>query len=313
MSDPGHILLLLAIALALDAAFGEPEWLWSRVTHPIVAIGKIIGWLDWRLNKPSDEPSQRRIAGIVTTAMIVAGSVMLGLLVEALPVADVLVALGGAVLLSHRSLMKHVGDVASALENGLDEGRTAVGRIVGRNPQRLDEAGVARAAVESGAENFSDGVVAPAFWFIVGGLPGLIAYKAVNTADSMIGHRNAKYRDFGWAAARLDDLLNFAPARLTAALFALADLSVRGLRTAIRDARGHRSPNAGWPEASAARILDLALAGPRTYAGQFVDDPWMNPEGRQDATPQDIRESVDLYWRAWAILFGLCVVGALVL
>ena len=313
MSDPGHILLLLAIALALDAVFGEPEWLWSRVMHPIVAIGKIIGWLDWRLNRLTDPPGQRRIAGIMTAVMIVAGSVMTGLLIEALPVADVLVALGAAILLSHRSLMKHVSDVATGLERGLPEGRDAVGRIVGRNPNSLDEAGVARAAIESGAENFSDGVVAPAFWFVIGGLPGLIAYKAVNTADSMIGHRNAKYVDFGWAAARLDDAMNFVPARLTAALFALADFRVRGLKAAWRDARGHRSPNAGWPEASAAAILGLALAGPRTYAGQFVDDPWMNPEGRQEATPGDVRESLDLYWRAWAVLLGIAILGALLL
>ncbi|PJK27821.1 adenosylcobinamide-phosphate synthase CbiB [Minwuia thermotolerans] len=313
MIDPGHILLLLAIALALDAALGEPEWLWSRIMHPIVAAGRVIGWLDWRLNRPSDAPRQQKIAGIMATALIVAGSVMLGLALEALPLADIIAAVSAAILISHRSLMNHVGDVARGLDRGLDEGRAAVGRIVGRNPQSLDEAGVARAAVESGAENFSDGVIAPAFWFIVGGLPGLIAYKAVNTADSMIGHRNTRYRDFGWAAARLDDAMNYIPARLTAALFALADLKLRGLKAAIRDARGHRSPNAGWPEAAAAKILGLALAGPRTYAGQFIDDPWMNPEGRQAATPRDIRESLDLYWRAWAILLAFAILGALVL
>ncbi|WP_417513075.1 adenosylcobinamide-phosphate synthase CbiB [Minwuia sp.] len=311
--DISAILLLLAIALALDAVFGEPEWLWSRIPHPIVLGGRAIGWLDWRLNRQTDSARQQKINGIAAVVLIVAGGIMLGLLIEALPLADVLSAITAAILLSHRSLVQHVEGVALGLMNGPDEGRRAVARIVGRDPDVLDEHGVARAAIESGAENFADGIVAPAFWFVLGGLPGLIAYKLVNTADSMIGHRSEKYRHFGWAAARLDDLMNLVPARLTALLFALADLSLRGLKIAGRDARGHRSPNAGWPEAAMAAILGLALAGPRRYGSELVDDPWMHPEGRTDATPGDITESVNLLWRAWAVMFGLSVLGAIIL
>ncbi|WP_416897971.1 MAG: adenosylcobinamide-phosphate synthase CbiB [Minwuia sp.] len=313
MSDPGTILMLLAIALALDAVFGEPEWLYSRIPHPIVLGGKAIGFLDWRLNRSRDSASQQKASGIIAMVLLAAGGAMLGLIVEAIPFGALLSALIAAVLLSHRSLVEHVEAVGSGLAKGLDEGRAAVGRIVGRDPEALDEAGVARAAIESAAENFSDGIVAPAFWFAVAGLPGLIVYKLVNTADSMIGHRNEKYRHFGWAAARLDDLMNLVPARLTAALFALADLSLTPLKTAWRDAKGHKSPNAGWPEAAMAAILDLRLAGPRRYEGRIVDDPWMNPEGREDATPDDIAGSVNLIWRAWAVLLAASIFGALVL
>jgi len=297
---------LLAIALVLDAVFGEPEWLWSRVTHPIVLAGKMVEVLDERLNRGG----ARRLGGVAAVVILVVVGGAVGRVIEWLPGGEIWSALAGAILLAHKSLTQHVEGVAAGMLNGLDEGRIAVGRIVGRDPASLDEHGVARAAIESGAENFADGVVAPAFWFLVAGLPGILIYKLVNTADSMIGHRNEKYEEFGWASARLDDVLNFIPARLTAVLFSLADLSLIGLKTAWRDARGHRSINAGWPEAAMAALVDVRLAGPRTYQGQVVDDPWMYPEGRELAGPDEIMESVNLLWRAWGVMLAGCLVAA---
>lgn len=306
-------LALLAIALALDAVFGEPEWLWSRVPHPIVLAGKMVEALDERLNGSQTSASTRRTGGVVAVVILVVVGVALGRIVEWLPAGDIWGAAVAAILLSHRSLVQHVEAVAGGLMNGLDEGRAAVGRIVGRDPETLDENGVARAAIESGAENFADGVVAPAFWFLIGGLPGILVYKLVNTADSMIGHRNDRYAEFGWAAARLDDVMNFVPARLTALLFSIADLSFDGIRCALRDAKGHRSVNAGWPEAAMAALIDVRLAGPRTYAGRTVNDPYMFAEGRTIAGPDEIAECVNLLWCAWAVMLAACVVGAVVL
>jgi adenosylcobinamide-phosphate synthase len=298
---------LLAIALVIDAVFGEPEWLWSRVTHPVVLAGKIVEALDERLNRGG----ARRMAGVAAIVMLVVIGGLVGRVIEWLPGGEVWAALAAAILLAHRSLTQHVEGVATGLMNGLSEGRTAVGRIVGRDPASLDEQGVGRAAIESAAENFADGVVAPAFWFLVAGLPGILIYKLVNTADSMIGHRNEKYADFGWASARLDDVLNFVPARLTALLFCIADLSLSGLKAAVRDAGRHRSINAGWPEAAMAALVNVRLAGPRTYNGQTVDDSWMYPEGRDLAGPDEIMESVNLLWRTWAVMLAGCLIAAL--
>lgn len=299
---------LLAIALVLDAVLGEPEWLWSRVMHPIVLAGRMVHALDQRLNRGS----AKRIAGAVAVLIMVLIGGGVGYVVEWLPGGEIWPALAAAILLAHRSLTQHVEAVATGLMNGLEEGRAAVGRIVGRDPASLDEQGVARAAIESGAENFADGVVAPAFWFLIGGLPGILIYKLVNTADSMIGHRNEKYAEFGWASARLDDVLNFVPARLTALLFCIADLSLSGLKIAFRDAGGHRSINAGWPEAAMAALVDVRLAGPRVYAGATVADPWMYEEGRDLAGPDEIMESVNLLWRAWAVMLAGCLIAAVI-
>lgn len=306
-------LALLAIALALDAVFGEPEWLWSRVAHPIVLAGNMVEALDERLNGSQTSASTRRTGGVFAVVILVVVGAAVGRIVEWLPAGEVWGAAVAAILLSHRSLVQHVEAVAGGLMNGLDEGRAAVGRIVGRDPETLDENGVARAAIESGAENFADGVVAPAFWFLIGGLPGILVYKLVNTADSMIGHRNDRYAEFGWAAARLDDVMNFVPARLTALLFSIADLSLDGIRCALRDAKGHRSVNAGWPEAAMAALIDVRLAGPRTYAGRTVNDPYMFAEGRPIAGPDEIAECVNLLWRSWAVMLAACVVGAVLL
>ncbi len=215
-------------------------------------------------------------------------------------------------LLAQRSLSTHVAAVAEALETGgLAEGRTAVSHIVGRDPESLDEAGVNRAAIESLAENFSDGVVAPAFWLAVGSLAGGAAYKAVNTADSMIGHRTEKYEDFGWASARCDDLVNLPASRLSALLIVCAAFFVSGAsaenawRAVWRDAKKHRSPNAGWPEAAMAGALGLALAGPRVYGGVTVHDATMGKGGRREARAEDIRAALKLYRVADWLLIGL--------
>jgi adenosylcobinamide-phosphate synthase len=223
-----------------------------------------------------------------------------------------------AILLAGRSLYDHVADVAAYLRLGIANARVAVSRIVGRDPGSLSEAQICRAAIESAAENFSDGVVAPALWFLLLGLPGIAAYKAVNTADSMIGHLTPRYVDFGWAAARLDDLVNLPASRLAGALIALAAPLVGGsvaqsLRVMAADAGKHRSPNAGWPEAAMAAALGLALAGPRRYAGIIVDDPFLNAAGRREATPADIRRALRVYLGAWAIFWLIVAATAAVL
>ena len=298
---------MLAAALVLDALAGEPEALWRRVPHPVAAMGRLIDWLDGRLNVGP----RRRRGGVLAVLALCAVSVAVAALIQALPFGWVLATLGAAVLLAQRSLAEHVVAVADGLDRSVEDGRAAVSRIVGRDPQSLDRAGVARAAIESAAENFSDGVVAPAFWFLLAGLPGIVLYKAVNTADSMIGHRDARYAEFGWAAARLDDLLNWIPARLSAVLICLAGGRTGALRVVWRDARLHRSPNAGWPEAATAAVLDVALAGPRVYGGVVVDDPYLNPEGGRHPGPADIRRAVALIWRAWAVLLAFAVLAAL--
>jgi adenosylcobinamide-phosphate synthase len=207
-------------------------------------------------------------------------------------------------------LADHVSAVARALRLSVPEGRRAVAMIVGRDTAAMDGPAVARSAIESGAENFSDGVVAPAFWFAVAGLPGLLAYKLVNTADSMIGHRTPRHESFGWASARLDDLLNLVPARLSALLLWIT--GPRGdWRGIVADARLHRSPNAGWPEAAMARVLDVALSGPRSYHGKMRDYPWVHPRGRTAIGAPEIESAVRTLWRAWAILLALALLGAL--
>jgi adenosylcobinamide-phosphate synthase len=301
---------MLAAALILDALVGEPDALWSRVPHPVVLYGRLVAWLDRRLNRGP----RRRRTGVLAVLALVVATLPLPLLIAVLPFGWILEILGAAILLSQRSLVEHVGAVANGLDRSLEDGREAVSRIVGRDPESLDRAGVARAAVESTAENFADGVVAPAFWFLLGGLPGIALYKAVNTADSMIGHRSPAYLEFGWAAARLDDALNWIPARLAGLLICAAGLRPGVLRTMWRDARLHRSPNAGWPEAATAATLGLALAGPRIYRGVITDDPYLNADGSRDASADDIRRGVALVWRAWGLLLALSVlVGLLAL
>ena len=299
---------MLALALIVDAILGEPDWLWRRVPHPAVLFGRVIDWLEGLLN----EGASRRAKGVVAVLVLL---VMVWLPARVLSweiFLGVFEVLGAAVLIAQRSLADHVSAVADALRVSLAEGRGAVARIVGRDPETLDQAGVARAAIESAAENFSDGVVAPVFWFLVGGLPGIAIYKAVNTADSMIGHRSERFAEFGWAAARLDDVLNWIPARLAGLLICLVGGGRAAMKVMLRDAALHKSPNAGWPEAAIAASLEIALAGPRVYGGVLTDDPYVNAGGRTGAGPADIEAAVRLIWRAWVAVLAVAVLAVLV-
>jgi adenosylcobinamide-phosphate synthase len=315
-------LFIVIAALAFDALIGDPDWLWRRLGHPVALIGAGIEYLDRRFNREDQSPQQRRSAGIASTAImvVIAGSVGASIqaILQQLPAGNILLALIASIFIAQRSLYQHVAEVRAAFaEGGLTEARDAVAMIVGRDPEQLDEAGVCRAAIESCAENFSDGVVAPVFWLALLGLPGLIAYKAINTADSMIGHRTERYGSFGWAAAKLDDLVNLVPARLSALLLAIAAPIAGGsvgksFAVVRRDASKHRSPNAGWPESAMAGALGLALAGPRRYAGHMVDDPFLNAEANRQAVPDDIGRALDLYTAACVIEAAIYAALALV-
>jgi adenosylcobinamide-phosphate synthase len=316
----GDALLLVVAALLLDAVIGDPDWLWRRLPHPVVWIGNGIGWLERWLNREDWSRRQRKLAGVVTIIALVSVAMLVGgLLADLLNdnwIGFGVEALIASTLIAQHSLYQHVARVHRAFtEGGLPAARQAVAMIVGRDPEQLDEAGVSRAAIESTAENFSDGIVAPVFWLALLGLPGLIAYKAINTADSMIGHRSTRYIDFGWAAARLDDLVNLIPARLSGILVALAAPVSRGsiiasLKIMMRDASKHRSPNAGWPESAMAGALGIAIAGPRAYAEGVVNDPYLNAEGRT-AKPDDIRRALRVF--VAACLLQVMIYAALAL
>jgi adenosylcobinamide-phosphate synthase len=310
---------LALTALAIEAAFGFPDVLYRRIGHPVGWIGALIAWCDRAWNRREFSFERRRMLGVGTLLLLLAVSGVSALVIFLLAqhfLAGFATTLAcGAVastLLAQRSLDAHVLAVANALEQeGVEAGRRAVSMIVGRDTAALDEAGVSRAAIESLAENFSDGVVAPLFWLLVAGLPGIFGYKAINTADSMIGHQSDRYLAFGWASARVDDLVNLPASRLAAlwlvlAAAALSGLSPRGAIAAMRrDANGHRSPNAGWPEAAVAGALGLRLAGPRAYDGAMVDDHWIG-DGRETASARDIRLALRQYRVACAIQF-MCV------
>jgi adenosylcobinamide-phosphate synthase len=311
------------LALVIEAALGYPKPLLRTVGHPVTWIGAVIDMLERKLNRPTASARVRRSIGLAVLAAVVGIAAVPAFALERmlllLPFGTVAIALLASTLLAQRSLHDHVARVADALDHeGLGAGRAAVAHIVGRDPEALDEAGVARAAIESLAENFSDGVVAPALWTAIGGLTAGVAYKAINTADSMLGHRTERLGAFGWAAARLDDLVNLPASRLSAVLLVAAAGLTPGasaaasLRAVRRDAHRHRSPNAGYPEAAVAGALGLALAGPRTYGGTRIDDAVMG-DGRRDATPADIRAALALYRRADALLIALLGLLALVL
>lgn len=286
----------LFCALILDAIFGEPKWLWTRLPHPAVLMGRLINLADRHLNTGA----QRKAKGALLLCALVCLSGAIGALIAVIPYLDIIVA---AILLAHKSLIQHVKAVATRLETSLQDGRDAVAMIVGRDTQDMDESAVARAAIESAAENFSDGVVAPVFWFLIGGLPGLMVYKMVNTADSMIGYLTPDHADFGWASARFDDLLNLIPARLTMLLLLPLNLhSLATLGPIFQDASKHRSPNAGWPEAALSRSLGVALSGPRAYHGELQHYDWVNATGRKQAQPYDIHAACQRLWLAWGVL-----------
>ncbi|RUV03698.1 cobalamin biosynthesis protein CobD [Mesorhizobium sp. M6A.T.Cr.TU.017.01.1.1] len=309
-------ILIAFLSLVVEFAVGYPAWLFGAIGHPVTWFGRLISFLDRRLNRDTDSDALRRRRGVHALLIIVLVPAAIAFAVETMlsgiPAGLILTAILATSLLSQKSLAEHVEAVADGLDNGgLDIGRVAVSRIVGRDPEKLDRSGVCRAAIESLAENFSDGVVAPVFWIGVGGLAGGVAYKAANTADSMIGHRTPRHEAFGRAAARFDDLINLPTSRLTALLIVAASFFVKGAdagnawRTVQRDAKKHRSPNAGWPEAAMAGALGLALAGPRSYDGVMVDDAFMGEGGRRDAESIDIRRALKLYRTADLLLIAL--------
>ena len=297
--------MILVAALILDALLGEPRLLWDRLPHPAIVMGRLIGWCDTRFNRPP-----AKAMGLAVVAMLVVAAAATGILITQLPGAPLWSLILTAILLAQRSLVDHVGAVADAMQLSTDDGRRAVARIVGRDTGGMDDTAIARAAIESGAENFSDGVVAPAFWFAVAGLPGILIYKIVNTADSMIGYRTPRHESFGWAAARLDDALNWIPARLTAAMILLVHARPHLWRIVTRDAALHRSPNAGWPEAAMAAILNVALSGPRSYDGEVKNFPFVHPDGTREVGPRDIGACIRVLWRSWALLAAMAAIIA---
>ncbi|MCO5071215.1 MAG: adenosylcobinamide-phosphate synthase CbiB [Rhizobiaceae bacterium] len=306
---------LAFLSLLIELTFGYPDRIVRAIGHPVIWIGKLISVLDVRLNRSAYSHSARKALGVLALFLLALVSGGVAGIVQSLllPITGgiFLVAVLASTLIAQRSLASHVAAVARAVESGgVSDGRIAVSMIVGRDPDRLDEAGVCRAAIESLAENFSDGIVAPTFWLTLGGLPGAAIYKTVNTADSMIGHKTDRHGAFGWASARFDDLINLPASRLTALLVIVAAAIVPGAnpveawRSVWRDAKSHRSPNAGWPEAAFAGALGLSLAGPRHYGGQLTTDAPMG-RGKRDATSDDIRRALKLYWMADALLILL--------
>ena len=311
--------IVALLALAIDASVGYPQWLLSYIGHPVTWLGALISRLDAQLNRAEDRFGVRKLKGFLALIILILATLTASALIDdvcrASAFGGLVIAVASSSLLAQRSLYVHVLAVARALEISLEAGREAVAKIVGRNAAMLDEAGVARAAIESLAESFSDGVVAPAFFLALFGLPGAAIYKAVNTADSMIGHLSPRYAAFGYAAAKLDDFLNLIPSRLSAALLTCAAAlfpnasAVGALKIALRDAPRHLSPNAGWPESAMAGALGLSLGGPRVYGDQTVDGARLG-DGRLAARVEDIQQALKLYRLAAIIFWGLLALAA---
>ncbi|WP_168226351.1 adenosylcobinamide-phosphate synthase CbiB [Bradyrhizobium sp. SK17] len=306
----------MVVAMAVDALIGWPSPLFARIGHPVTWLGWLINLLDGAWNRTSDPSPFRRAAGAAAAILVIALAAALGWAVQSMLASEwagvVVVGVLAWPLVALRSLHDHVAAVAKPLVSGdIAAARLAVGQIVGRDPAMLDDAGIARASIESLAENASDGIVAPVFWGALFGLPGILGYKAINTLDSMIGHRTERHEAFGWAAARIDDLANIIPARLTGLMFVLlAPDRSQAWSCTLRDARRHRSPNAGWPEAAIAGALGVRLSGPRIYHGHVADEPWLN-EAARDAAAADILAGLTLYRRAMTLLAGVFVALAL--
>ena len=296
----------LVLAMLLDAVFGEPRMLWDRLPHPAVLMGRLVAFLDRTLNTGRDRKSK----GVLALSVLCFTAAVIGsLLIQFGWVIEIIVA---AILLAQKSLIDHVRAVATGLRTSIEEGRFAVSMIVSRDTKDMNEAQVARSAIESAAENFSDGVIAPAFWFLIGGLPAMLVYKFVNTADSMIGYKTEKYLEFGWASARFDDLLNWLPARLSMLLIGIFAKRPVNFRAIVSEAKRHKSPNAGWPEAAMARAINVALAGPRSYDGQLQQLPWVNETGRQTITADNVDAAVRILWRAWNLAWIAIIVVSLI-
>ncbi len=324
MPDMDLRALLLILAILLDWLISDPKRLYSHILHPVQFMGEVLTLIEARLNKQTVSFRMQKLRGVVGLILYLLIWLMVGIALSLICSVIGLWGMGleilfAAVLLSGRSLYEHVREVNEALKfKTIEEARLSVGQIVGRDVTALDERGVARAAIESGAENLSDGFIAPAMFYFIGGLPGLIFYKAVNTADSMIGHKTQRFLGFGWAAARLDDVLNYVPSRLTGMLIVIIAQLRYGnggdvFRVMIKDSGKHSSPNAGWPEAAMAGALGIALAGPRVYFDVMKQDPWINAKGRLDADAEDIWQALAVMKRAVFFtvpLFGL--IGVLI-
>jgi len=308
---------ILLLALAIDALIGWPDALYLKIGHPVTWLGKLISHMDKSLNRMEWHPPTRRLMGLLTAAFIILICIVSGQIIQNAVGQGILGFLISVLLawplLASRSLYSHVKDVAQPLElMDLRSAREAVSMIVGRDPKQLDTAGVGRAAIESLAENTSDGVVAPIFWGLIFGLPGILAYKAINTMDSMIGYKTPKHLDFGWAAARIDDLANWVPARLTGLIIAMMSGTPNtALQTIRRDAGKHRSPNAGWPESAMAAALGVRLSGPRSYHDKQTNDPWLYAEGR-DVEGSDVTRALAVFKRSMFCLAGLLAIVALI-
>ena len=308
---------LLALAILLDWLVGDPKRIYSQIFHPVQFMGEVLSWFEGHFNNLHVSFRMQRIRGASTLALYL---MLWGLVGAALTIIFDVFSIFGlllelvvvAILLGGRSLYLHIEDVCEALKfKTIAEARIAVGKIVGRDTSALDEHGVARAAIETGAENLSDGFIAPAFYYLLFGLPGIFIYKAVNTADSMIGYKTQRFIGFGWAAARLDDILNYIPARVTGFLivfnsFLTSSNGPTSFETMVKDAGKHSSPNAGWPEAAMAGSLQLALAGPRVYSDMMKQDPWINARGRLDAGVDDIWQSMQIIRSI--VLFSMFIV-----
>ena len=291
----------LVFAMLLDAIFGEPRFLWDRLPHPAVLMGRLVAFLDRTLNMGNDRKSK----GVLALAIFCFSAAVLGSVLSQLGwVIEIIIA---AILLAQKSLVDHVKAVATGLRISIEQGRFAVSMIVSRDTKDMTESQIARAAIESAAENFSDGVIAPAFWFLIGGLPAMLVYKFVNTADSMIGYKTKKYLEFGWASARFDDVLNWVPARISMLLIVAFAKQPINLKAIISEAKQHKSPNAGWPEAAMARAIDVALAGPRSYDGKLQQLPWVNETGRQSITANDVDSATRILWRTWNLAWVLII------
>jgi adenosylcobinamide-phosphate synthase len=315
-------LAMLALALVVETFVGYPALLQNLIGHPVQWMGSLITYLDEGFNDETASDRERRIAGVLALAIIVLVPALLAGIVawvlSKIPGGFVLNVLLATSLIAQKSLRDHVAAVATVLPRSLPEGRAEVSKIVGRDVANLDQSGVAKAALETLAENTADGIVAPAFWYALLGLPGIVAYKAINTSDSMIGHKSEKYLAFGWASARTDDVVNWIPAKLTGLLFSLSALliSKSAARTSLkamwRDARKHRSPNAGWPEAAMAGALGLKFGGPRDYEGEMLDLPVMG-DGRENLAASDINAGLQLYEHSLVLLLAVAVILAMVL
>lgn len=300
-------LKIMAIAIFIDAVWGDPKQIYNKIPHPIIWIGNLIGYLDKKLNHPQDTAQRQKRNGFITLGVTITLPCIMGYWIQKIlfkvfskPIAYLFSGIIGSIFIARRSLYEHVQNVSNALEqHDVNIARNEVSQIVGRNTSQLDSSGIARAAIESLAENFSDGVTAPIFWGCIGGLPGIIIYKAINTADSMIGHKTNKYRYFGYAAAKTDDYVNYPASRLSALwiILAASRKPMHDLKAVIKDAKKHNSPNAGWPEAAMATCLSIYLAGPRQYKETIVNTAWIG-SGRKKIDQKDIQKSLRIFLSA---------------